>query len=42
MKRIQNKDLRIGVYEINKISWFWFDDKICLQNNEYDGLSLGC
>ena len=28
MNRIQNKDHRIGTYEINKISLSCFDDKI--------------
>ena len=38
--RIQSKDNRIGTYEINKISLSCFDDKICIQNNKYDGLAL--
>ena len=41
MDRIQSKDHRIGTYEINKILFSCFDDKICIQNNEYDGLALG-
>ena len=41
MNRIQNKDHRIETYEINKISVPCFDDKIYIQNNGYDGLSLG-
>ena len=40
MNRIQSKDQRIGIYEINKISWACFDDKIYIQNNEYNGLVL--
>ena len=40
MNRIQNKDHRIETYEINKISVPCFDDKIYIQNNGYDGLSL--
>ena len=39
--RIQSKDHRIGIYEINKISLSCFDDKIYTQNNGYDGLALG-
>ena len=35
------KDHRLGTYEINKISLSCFDDKICIQNNGYDGLALG-
>ena len=41
MNRIQSKDHRIGTYEINKISLPFFDDKIYIQNNGYDGLALG-
>ena len=41
MNRIQTKDHRIGTYEINKISLTCFDDKICIQNNGCDGLTLG-
>ena len=41
MNRIQSKDHRIGTYEIIKISLSGFDDKICIQNNGYDGLALG-
>ena len=40
MNRIQSKDHRIGRYEINKISLSCFDDKIYIQNNGYDGLTL--
>ena len=39
--RIQCKDHRIGTYEINKISLSSFDDKTYIQNNGYDGLTLG-
>ena len=39
INRTQNKDHRIGTYEINKISFSCFDDKICIQNNGYDGLA---
>ena len=41
--RIQNKDHRnrIGTYDINKNSLSWFDDKIYIQNNGYNGLVLG-
>ena len=41
MNRIQSKDLRIGTYEISKISLSCFNDKICIQNNGCDGLALG-
>ena len=41
MNRIQSKDHRIGTYEINKISLRCFDDKIFIQNNGCNGLSLG-
>ena len=41
MNRIQNKDHRIGKYEIKKSSLYCFDDKIYVQNNGYDGLALG-
>ena len=33
--------VKIGTYKIKKISLSWFDDKICIQNNGYDGLLLG-
>ena len=36
MNKIQNKDHRIGTYEINKISLRCFDDEINIQNNGYD------
>ena len=41
MSRIQSKNHRIGTYEINKISLSWFDDKIYIINNGYDGFALG-
>ena len=41
MNRIQSRDHRIGTYVINKISLSCFDDKIYIQNNGYDGLTLG-
>ena len=40
MNRIQSKGHRIGTYEISKISLTYFDDKIYIQNNWRDGLSL--
>ena len=40
MNRIQSKDHRTGTYEINKILLPCLDDKIYVQNNEYDGLAL--
>ena len=39
--RIQSKDHRIGTYEVNKHSLSYFDDKIFIQIDENDGLSLG-
>ena len=41
MNRIQNKNHKIGTYEINKISSSCFDDKIYIQNNRCDGLAVG-
>ena len=41
VNRILSEDHRIGKNEINKISLSCFDDKIYIQNNEYDGLALG-
>ena len=41
MNGIQSKDHRIETYEINKISLPCFDNKIHIQNNRSDGLSLG-
>ena len=41
MSRIQTKDHKTGTYEINKISFSCFDDKIYIQNNGPDGLALG-
>ena len=35
VNRIQSKDHRIGTYEINKISFSCFDDKIVIQINGY-------
>ena len=41
MNSNQIKDHRIGTYNINKIQLSCFDDKIFIQNNEYDdGLIL--
>ena len=42
VNRIQSKDHRIGTYEINKISFPCFDDKIYIQSNGYDRLAPGC
>ena len=39
MNRIQNKDHKIGSFEINKISLSCFDDEIYIQNNGCDGLA---
>ena len=41
MNRTQGKDYRMETYEINKISLSCLDDKIYMQNNEYDELALG-
>ena len=41
MNIIHSKGQRIRTYEIDKISLSCFDDKIDIQNNEYDGLALG-
>ena len=41
MNRVQSKHHRIGTYEINKIFLSCFDDKLFIQNNGYDGLTLG-
>ena len=38
MIRIQSKDHRIGTYEINKIFFSCFNDKIYSQNNGFNGL----
>ena len=37
---MQNKNHKIETYEINKILFSCFDDKICIQNNGYDGLAF--
>ena len=41
MNRIQNKDHRIGTCEIKKTLLSFFDDKLCIQSNGYDGVALG-
>ena len=41
MNRIQIKDHGIGTYETNKTFLLYFDDKIYILNNGYDGLTLG-
>ena len=41
MNRIQSKDHKTGTYEINKISLSCFDDKMYIQGNVYDELTLG-
>ena len=40
MNMIQSKDHRLGIYEINEISFSCFDDKIYIQNNGCNGLAL--
>ena len=42
MNRIQCKDNKTGPYEIKKKLLSCLDDKICTQNNGYDGLTLAC
>ena len=39
--RTQSKYHGIGTYEIKKILFSCFHDKIYTQNNAYDGLALG-
>ena len=41
MNRIQIKYHKIETYEVNKISLSCFGDKTYIQNNGYDGLTLG-
>ena len=41
MNGIESKDHSIGTYDIMKVSLLCFDDKIYIQNNGYDGLTLG-
>ena len=41
VNRIQSKNHKIGIYEKNKISLSCFDDKIYIQNNRCDALTLG-
>ena len=41
MNKIQSKNHRIGTHEINKISLYFFNDKIYIQNNGRDGLAFG-
>ena len=41
MNRIESKDHRIGTFKIKKKSLPCFDDKIYIQSNGYDGLTLG-
>ena len=38
MNRIQNRNNKIGTYEIKKMSLSCFNDKIYILNNGYDGL----
>ena len=42
INRIQTRCNRTGTYKIKKIPLSYFDDKIQIQNNVYDGLALGC
>ena len=41
MNRIQSKVHRVATFEIKKISLSFFDDKIYILNNEFNGLALG-
>ena len=41
LNRIQSKDHRIETYEVNKIWLSYFDGKVYIQNNGYDGSALG-
>ena len=41
INRIESKENRIGTYKINKISFSCSDDKVYIQNNQYNGLALG-
>ena len=41
MNRIQIKDHKIRTFEIKKIYLYYFDDKIYIQKNGCDGLTLG-
>ena len=41
MNKLQIKDYRIGTYEVLKISFSCFDDKLYIQNNGCDRLALG-
>ena len=41
INKIQSKDHRVGIYEINKICLSCFDNKICIKSNGCDGLALG-
>ena len=38
MNRIQNRNDKIGTYEIKKMSLSCLNDKIYILNNGYDGL----
>ena len=40
MNRIQSENHKIGTYEINKVSFLCFDDKIDILSNGYDKLAL--
>ena len=42
MNRIQSKNYKTGIYEINKISLSSFNNQIYILNIGYDGLALGC
>ena len=41
MNRIRSKSNKTGTYQIKKISFSCFDDKIHILNNGYDGLAVG-
>ena len=41
MNRFQSKNHRIGTYEVNKTSFYDFDDKIYIPDNGIDAFPLG-
>ena len=41
MNRIQSKNHKIEIYELNKISLSCFDDRRYILNNRYDELGFG-
>ena len=41
INKIWIKNHRIGTYKINKVSLSYFEGKIYIPNNRYDGFALG-